>query len=189
MPLKTFVKVGSITNLSDARYCAGMGVDLLGFCALEGQANYISPKQFQEIRGWVSGPKVVAEISGLNHAAALSAIIENYRPDFLELGVAELPAVGKLSIPLILRGTASELQQLTTEQKNIAFMLIQEHDKVELLPDGIPVLLELTSLSNLEVLHHHPSFGIALSGSSEISPGLKNYDHLAEVLEQLEIQD
>ena len=29
MPLKTFVKVGNITNLSDARYCAGMGVDML----------------------------------------------------------------------------------------------------------------------------------------------------------------
>jgi phosphoribosylanthranilate isomerase len=35
MPLKTFVKVGCITNLSDARYCAGMGVDMLGFRAVE----------------------------------------------------------------------------------------------------------------------------------------------------------
>ncbi len=32
MALKTIVKVGNITNLSDARYCAVMGVDMLGFC-------------------------------------------------------------------------------------------------------------------------------------------------------------
>ena len=42
--LKTQVKVSSITNLSDARYCAGMGVDLLGFPIQE-----ISLEKFTEI--------------------------------------------------------------------------------------------------------------------------------------------
>ena len=65
MPLKTFVKVGCITNLSDARYCAGMGVDMLGFRAVESQENYIKPSQFQEIRGWIAGPLVVAEVYGV----------------------------------------------------------------------------------------------------------------------------
>lgn len=31
MALKTFVKISGVNNLSDARYCAGMGVNQLGF--------------------------------------------------------------------------------------------------------------------------------------------------------------
>ena len=65
MPLKTFVKVGSITNLSDARYCAGMMVDMLGFRSVEGQEGYIKPAQFQEIRGWISGPLVISFVAAL----------------------------------------------------------------------------------------------------------------------------
>ena len=41
MSLQTFVKVGEITNLSDARYCAGMGVDLLGFNVVENTPGYV----------------------------------------------------------------------------------------------------------------------------------------------------
>src|SRR6187402_1005196 len=102
MALKTFVKVGSITNLSDARYCAGMGADLLGFRVVEGHESYISPKQFQEIRGWVTGPKVVAEIYGITDAQTLTTILENYRPDFLELGVNEFNLLHTLPLPFIL---------------------------------------------------------------------------------------
>ncbi|MFT7424854.1 MAG: phosphoribosylanthranilate isomerase, partial [Algoriphagus sp.] len=36
MALRTFVKINGITNLTDARYCSGMYVDLLGFTFEEG---------------------------------------------------------------------------------------------------------------------------------------------------------
>src|SRR4051812_19134719 len=88
MPLKTVVKVGNISNLSDARYCAGMGVDMLGFRVLEKQENFISPRLFQEIRGWVSGPKVVAEVYGLESPEQLLAIVSNYAPDYFELSLS-----------------------------------------------------------------------------------------------------
>ena len=48
MPLKTIVKVGSITNLSDARYCAGMGVEMLGFNVVAGHESFIDAKKYQE---------------------------------------------------------------------------------------------------------------------------------------------
>src|SRR5262245_49771827 len=102
MPLKAFVKVGSITNLSDARYCAGMSVDMLGFRALEGQENYIKPSFFQEIRGWITGPLVVAEVYGLTQPDQLTRILENYKPDYLEMGVKELSLFETLPLPLIL---------------------------------------------------------------------------------------
>ncbi len=181
MPLKTFVKVGSITNLSDARYCAGMGADMLGFNAVEGKDHYLSPKQFQEIRGWVTGPLVVAEVSGLQSAAQLTSIIENYQPDYLELGLAEIPFLLNNSIPYILR-LDKELADEKLPNKP-AFVLASFF-----LSNTItPLLIEVSSLAEAEqALQHTTIKGIALRGSAEISPGLKTYDELAEVLELLD---
>ncbi len=182
MPLKTFVKVGSITNLSDARYCAGMGADMLGFNAIEGKDHYLSPKQFQEIRGWVTGPKVVAEVSGVQSADQLKSIIENYQPDFLELGLAELPFLSANTIPFILRIDTNEQQGNLAQQPD--FILATSFI------DGInhPLLIEVNSLAEAEqALQHTTIKGIALNGSAEISPGLKTYDELADVLEFLDV--
>lgn len=181
MPLKTFVKVGSITNLSDARYCAGMGADMLGFNAVEGKDHYLSPKQFQEIRGWVTGPLVVAEVSGLQSAAQLISIIENYQPDYLELGLAELPFLPENPIPFILR-LDKELIDAKLPNKP-AFVLAPTF----LSNTVSPLLIEVSSLAEAEqALQNITIKGIALRGSAEISPGLKNYDELGEVLELLD---
>ena len=109
MALRTFVKVGNVTNLTDARYCAGMGVDLLGFPAIENTANYMAPKTFQEIRGWITGPQIVAEVYGLTSASQLDAVLENYRPDLIELSLSEWKLLGgHLSIPFILALSSGE---------------------------------------------------------------------------------
>ena len=63
MALKTKVKINRITNLTDARYCSGMYVDILGFSLEEGAPNYISPIQFQEITGWIAGIDFAAEFT------------------------------------------------------------------------------------------------------------------------------
>jgi hypothetical protein len=57
--LKTKVKVSSIENLSDARYCAGMGVEWLGFPLA------MPLEKFAEIRNWLAGVQIVGEASGL----------------------------------------------------------------------------------------------------------------------------
>jgi phosphoribosylanthranilate isomerase len=180
MPLKTFVKVGSITNLSDARYCAGMGADMLGFNAIEGNDHYLSPKQFQEIRGWVTGPMVVVEVSGLHSTEELNSIIENYQPDYLELSAAELPFLAGKEIPFILR--IEDESELNTSIRP-AYILAHTF-----IPNTIaPLLIEVSSLGEAEnALQHSNMKGIALRGSAEISPGLKNYDVLSEVLELLD---
>ena len=53
--LKTFVIVGEISNLSDARYCAGMGVDVLGFNINPVEETCVAPETLNEISGWVAG--------------------------------------------------------------------------------------------------------------------------------------
>jgi phosphoribosylanthranilate isomerase len=186
MPLKTVVKVGNISNLSDARYCSGMGVDMLGFCVIEGRPNYISPKLFQEIRGWISGPKVVAEIYGLASPEQLQDIIRNYAPDYFELSALEYHLhISNLSLPCIVDTTYAEADKLKSESKGIAYFLVND---INLLSDySQAALLKIDSNTDLLIRIEHPSIaGIALNGTPELRPGYKDYSALADILEQLE---
>jgi len=184
MALKTTVKVGGITNLSDARYCAGMGVDMLGFSAIEGAENYINPKQYQEIRGWVTGPQIVAEIYGIENPETLTKVLEQYRPDYLEMGVSEFELLNSLiNLPVILR-----IQQVPPQNIFVDFLLITE----ALLSEKFnsPVLLDIQNKEKLDAIMTTASIhGIALSGGQEIRPGLKDYVALAEILEALETDE
>lgn len=182
MALKTFVKVGSITNLTDARYCAGMGVDLLGFQVVEGQAHYIASKAFQEIRGWVTGPLVVAEIYGLTNAEMLASLLENYRPDYLEMGIAEWKLLtGKIDLPVILSlQPGEEVPALIQPAFVISKTAGESFDC--LFPAGNTQQAEAA-------LHHNSIKGLALAGSAESKPGIKEYNELSEILEMLETDD
>ncbi len=189
MPLKMIVKVGKVTNLSDARYCAGMNVDLLGFVTVENQENYLPPASFQDIRGWLSGPKIVAEVYGLNNTAAIADIIENYKPDYLELSPKELPLVDR-TLPLILKWQQAELDN-EVDFSNVYALLV---DKAQLntigtLPKGVHLLVATENLADVEELADNTHIkGIVLNGTQEESPGLKDYDHLSEILERLEVE-
>jgi phosphoribosylanthranilate isomerase len=189
MSLTRFVKVGNISNLSDARYCSGMGVDLLGFSVVPETPSYITGKQFQEIRGWITGPKIIAELHGIRESDSLDAIIENYRPDFLEITLGELHRVSSVSIPLILSVSGDHISQLKhhPQQDRVAYLLITEFTNSTKIPTGIPALIALSDTVHLaDIDDRYKDCGIALSGSPEIRPGIKNYDQLADVLEMLD---
>jgi phosphoribosylanthranilate isomerase len=188
MPLKTLVKVGSISNLSDARYCAGMGVDMLGFRVIEGQPNFIAPKLYQEIRGWVSGPKFIAELYGITRADIIKSLIEDYAPDYLELSLTEYQVLKHaITLPAIILTTADELQSLHPDP-TIKYYIIDEDSASSLSGDPhVPLLVKILKKENLDILEKNPALkGVALNGSPEIRPGFKNYEDLADVLELLD---
>ena len=183
MPLKTFVKVGCITNLSDARYCAGMGVDMLGFRTLEGHENYMKPLQFQEIRGWISGPLVVAEIYGLTNPEDLTAILEHYKPDYIEMGLPELSLFSTLPLPLVLSVQENDVLEGLSVQPD--YLLSKKPFK-----SSIPLLVEVHSKDEVNVLLENQDVkGIVLQGGTELKPGLKDFEVMNEVLEHLEVEE
>lgn len=195
MPQKPVVYVRRITNLSDARYCAGMGVDMLGFVVDPGHEDYVSPSHFQEMIGWIAGPKRVAEIIAPDKSD-LTEVVHQYAPDLLHLS---LNTVGHLTIPdlpLILEIPAGEWPASRTAVRNlnlsIAFLLLTLHLKdttnLPAFEGDYSVLLSLDKefesvTSILKQTHKH---GFVLQGSSELTPGLKDYDHLSRILEELE---
>lgn len=74
--LQTIVKAGGITHLTDARYFAAWYVDYLGFPLAGSDA--ISPPQLAAMREWIEGPKVLAELDGVNDANELTDLLQQH---------------------------------------------------------------------------------------------------------------
>jgi len=193
MPLKTIVKVGNITNLSDARYCAGMGVNMLGFPIDDGLQLHISPQTYKEISGWVSGVKLVGEIK--------DKIPEDYKVDFIQFSnFSMIKTVQGNNIPYIFsidleKQDFSDIREISKYAKPEYYLLE--------IPEGYEMseIKELASFLNAPILLGYckstddadkyinaESNGIALLGSYENKPGFKDYDQIADVLEYLDAE-
>jgi len=198
MALKTKIKVGNITNLSDARYCAGMGVDMLGFKINETEGTGISTVRFKEIANWVSGPEFVLEISEF----------PEYRSEVNDIGFIELPASrinelngkgfeGRVIITIDSKDWPAYKKDLLVHKNAITFLLITNTSGIapknikawvqELAIDFAVLLGGDIRVDELDEYLTWPITGIALNGSEETSPGIKDYDHLSSILEKLEV--
>lgn len=183
------IYVRQITNLSDARYCAGMGADMLGYVIDPAHPDYVSPKLYQEMSGWVAGPKRVVELAGahIDH----NELIANYNPDLVHIqskfiGDYQLPG-----LPLIVEINFSEsedvIRKISDLNLHIAYLLITGlSDQSFISP--YPILVELGGNipSVIEFVNSYNADGLALQGSREEAPGLKDYDGLSRVLEEFE---
>ena len=184
MALKVTVKVGNIVNLSDARYCAGMGVDLLGF------PSTLTLDMYRDIRGWVTGPRVVLELAP--EETDVPKLLESFIPDLILVTPVQAALVPS-SVPVIFSGTAQEVGSLPDHDLKRAayFQLsngsISDLPVVRTLTDMAPVLVEWPGATVWDRLQQFPNCGLALQGSAEEKPGLTDFDYLSEILETLEI--
>ncbi len=205
MALSTIVLVNQINNLSDARYCAGMGVEMLGFNLQEGQPGYVSPEAFKEISGWVSGVKLVGQVQELP-IPDLEELLLTYKVDMVQLNSLYLvEELDEIPMPIIFRvmidkDTVEENIQSLLEvyHPHVEYFLIDSEDFTSIdatnlrflkdLSKKYPILLGfgLTKENTKEALDKVSPAGIALKGGEEIRPGYKNFDELEEIFEQLE---
>ncbi|MFV2016459.1 MAG: hypothetical protein ACC656_13595 [Candidatus Heimdallarchaeota archaeon] len=190
MALKTTVFVGNISSLSDTRYCAGMGVDMIGFPVDSSLPNQIPLEAFNEISNWVSGIKIVGEI--------VNNLPTDYSFDMIKLGNLDIiEEVNKSGLPYIFTLDATQdLGDVSSLNKyiNPVYFLLeipismdmkQIKEIIESLQAPTLVGYDL-SASNINSLIEAGASGIALLGSQEDKPGFKDYDELADVLEFLE---
>ncbi|UFH56971.1 N-(5'-phosphoribosyl)anthranilate isomerase [Spirosoma sp. KNUC1025] len=206
MALQTLVKISNVTNLSDARYCAGMGVDMLGFSMDIDSPEYIEPKTFAEIRSWVAGVQIVGETTATD-PEAIEQLLETYQPDVLQVDEsALLPYLTTFDKPLILRVDLSliTLDQLQTlfqtgiagadyvllESKNALHLDDDLKSALQRLSARYPTLLGIgVSAANVHgLLADLPVRGIALSGGDEERPGNKEFGELMDILEAIEVE-
>jgi phosphoribosylanthranilate isomerase len=182
--LKTKVKVGSVTNLSEARYCAGMGVDFLSF-----PIPSVDPKTYQEITGWVAGPKFGIEIT-------TKEFLDQYSADFILTSgnlIEHVPEAAKLIVSLEINQWESERVKLAASKSKILFLEFAVFS-IDATTESIlkqaskqfEILIKLRDPASLDQVLKLPIAGVSLEGSAELRTGLKEYP-LAEVLEKLDV--
>jgi len=192
--LITKVKVGQVTNLSEARYCAGMGVDLLGFpVGADGHEGHVAlkPEQYKQMIEWVAGPEFVLEA---HHSPSLDlkAITDNYPGHYIQVGIHQLAWVINKDLNFILTmnpGDWVNLYDKVMGLENIKYVELTgvsgtDTSSVRTISTFFPVLVNVDSMEIEDILKLNT--GIALTGSDEERPGIKEYNKVAEVLEALE---
>lgn len=206
MALSTFVKINSITNLTDARYGSGMYVNLLGFNLDRSNDKYVSPELFKDISGWVSGVEFVAEFSHGSNPDILKIIQEYPAISWIEYDrIEELQSLEGKGFSLIYKMNLQEVRHIEPDvaralsQSGIIFHVFSDEDVLS--DDNLEVIKRLAenckvilgtgiTIENVNSLVEEIGiYGISLSGSDEIKPGLKDMDQLAEILEKLEIEE
>jgi phosphoribosylanthranilate isomerase len=194
--LKTTIKVSNLNNLSDARYCAGMGVEMLGFSMDE-----LDFDKFKEMRGWLAGVQIVGETDSKN-----IDLVEKYQPDFLEVSdwenIIEIQRIGK---PVILKvdfATANLPALFQATKGNVEYFVLENSDEFGIVDDAILSQLDAWSFqypiilgfgikeSNAnDLLEQTQLTGFVLKGGNEIRPGIADNEELMNILEILETDD
>jgi phosphoribosylanthranilate isomerase len=205
MALKCVVKVSEVNNLSDARYCAGMGVEMIGFCLDENHPRFIELARLREISVWVSGVKVVGEIAG-DDVESINYLAEQLKLDYVQLSHAISPdSIDRIKRPVIFKldfdpenidNISIELQTLS---KHVEFFILESRgfDSVRsfekqlqswCLQYKIIIAFGIKKEDLDEIVNSIKPYGIGLKGGQEIKPGLKDFEALSEILEALEIE-
>jgi len=198
MKLKTTVIINEVTNLSDARYCAGMGVDFIGFRIDPGHAKYVDLENYNEITNWVAGIKFIGESATIADFNNIDHNIDQMILD--DIGLLPQyngePALWSVSIndinehkALIANNKAKVSGIVLTSDKN---EITEEYkNQITALASDLDIFLSfgINKGNVIELINELPIKGLSLKGSDEIRPGFKDYDELADILEQLEDED
>ncbi len=194
MALKIPVFVSRINNLSDARYCAGMGVHWLGFSNEDIEKIYTS----EELKGmidWVEGVEKVLEIRNFDTS------IPGFFDDFDAILLTKSSQIQSSEKVVFLEIQMNDLQKMGSSfqiRENDYLVITGDnelsHSEKETLfdwNDRFKVILgKGIQRSHLNwIVEELKPAGIMLRGGNEIRPGLKDFDDLADILEYLEIEE
>jgi phosphoribosylanthranilate isomerase len=195
--LKTQVKVSSIANLSDARYCAGMGVEWLGFPLQE-----ITLERFTEIRNWLAGVQIVGEFTKAT-ADQVREAVTTYQPDVIEVDSSvSLVAIQSIDVSKILRVNidTDNLPAIFAASApyvshfllvgDSADSLIGMEASIEIWAAQYPIILGLDiPEDDLDEWVEQSSIqGIGLAAGEEDRPGFRDFTDLMTILEKLETE-
>lgn len=195
--LKTQVKVSSIANLSDARYCAGMGVEWLGFPLQE-----IMLERFTEIRNWLAGVQIVGEFTKAT-AEQIREAVATYKPDVIEVDSSvSLVAIQSIEIPKILRVNidTDNLPSIFTASAPYVSHFLLVGDSVDSLTGmeasveiwaaqySIILGLDIPESDLNEWVEQSSIQGIGLVAGDEDRPGFRDFTDLMSILEKLETE-
>jgi phosphoribosylanthranilate isomerase len=199
MALKTFVKISNVSSLSDARYCAGMMVDVIGFNVDPSSDSHIALADYTEITEWVAGVDFVGEFEKAN-LEQIKHTIKNYPLSYIQISQIDLvEKVNLLGYPIIFKlnvNTESELSELKSTlsylDELVKIVIIKSENEAifDELDSRIGYyhcnfrLVKGFGITSMEHLHKFP--GLEMEATIEDKPGNKDYGMVMDVLEAIE---
>lgn len=169
--------VNNITTLSEARYCAGMGVHYLGF-----SPQSIDAKTAQDITGWLSGPQYFIDVSDLPSIPDLN----EYPSEYILISYHQLKELRPdLTKKIMVKVTFNEA--MASAANTSAFVIADSWTQYQISQSEITnLIVRINQPESIDELLNTSIAGFMLTGGSESKPGLMEYDHLSTVLEKLE---
>ena len=192
-----FVKIRGVNNLSDARYCSGMMVNVIGFNLDTNQKDGVSINSFKAITKWIQGPKIAGEFDDMelelirNYLTRIELdIIETSNPSFL----APLLDTGKeIYLKINLDSMADEKALFNKIKKGqIAHKIVicssgkSIHKKpLKNLTNHIKKDKQIINGFNLDLNQINFWPAIEIIASPEDKTGFKDYGEIMDILEHI----
>jgi phosphoribosylanthranilate isomerase len=189
----TTIKAGNITNLSNARYCAGMSVDIVGFPVGPNSFFGLETSKIQEITNWLAGIDIALELMSPEvENSKILEIIEVLNPAYVQVSLDEYIRIKAIcNLPIIAHTDRFPIQQ-TIEKGDFVLFNGPVAENVNALKEyclTTDVFISCKPSDYNQITTYLTLIspkGIELQGENEISPGLKSFDEFSEVLEILE---
>ena len=190
MPLKSPVLLSAITNLSDARFAAGMGVEYLSFNMNESHEDFIGLNDYTAITAWLHGPVFVGEFVKGTSIDEILVRVKEFELEVVLIRDAELILALKAQGLKVI-----QFEENVTEIPNkigdlLVLELSDDNDVINIeVPENTLLGTGVSPKNVNEILDNSSFTGIALKGSEEIRTGYVDLDEMAEILEAIEVED
>ena len=198
MPHLVPLLIRGINNLSDARYCAGMGADKLTFLLDPALPGHLDTKTVKELAGWIAGVELIGEFEQLNTYeinaiaadCALDAVLLRSPRTAEELAEIAPPVYLELSpesktpaqpLPDSVVGFIIELPGPVSQETLAALRRIASQRPLWLGPGLHPDYAR-------DLAGWLPLAGLSFPSGNEVKPGLRDFDQLEAVFEALETE-
>ena len=198
MPHLIPLLIRGINNLSDARYCAGMGADKLTFILDPALPGHLDTKAVKELAGWIAGVELIGEfdqlspveINAIAAECALDAILLRHPRSTEELAEIAPPvyielspesAAGTQNQPTSVVGIIVELPEEISAETLTALRSLSQRQPLWLGP-GLDPARARHLIQQLELA------GLVFPSGDEVKPGLRDFDQLEAVFEALETE-
>ena len=199
MPLK--IKICGLTNLEDARFCAGAGADFLGFIQYPKSPRYVAPEVAKDIIAWVYGPEPVGVFVNAD-ADTVNRVADAANFALVQLHGDEPPAFcAQIERPVIKafriapETTADQMRrEMEPYREHAAYFLLDTHhptlwggtgvtfdwQQTRTLTADFPILLAggLSADNVEEAVRAARPMGVDLSSRLEAHPGKKDIDKM-----------
>ena len=200
MTPKKFIKIRGVNNLSDARYCSGMMVNVIGFNLDANQKNGVNIDSFKAITKWIQGPKIAGEFDNMefelirkylsridldiietSNPSFLAPLIDTGKEVYLKINLDSLVNEKVLFNKIKEGQTANKIVVYSPEKSKNEKLLINllNYTKNEQIINGFNL--------DLSQIDFWPS--IEIMATPEDKPGYKDYGEVMDVLEHINGED